>query len=113
MIWKNLQIYKKTTKAYELRFKKNGIPEDITGWTIYFVVKENMEDTDANAKIFKKITSHIDATNGKTLIELTKDDTNLHGNYYYSVDYKDDEGNEIVLFNGRVKFVETVIKTRS
>jgi len=112
MVWKDLKIYRKTTKSYELRFRKNGIAIDITNYTIYFSVKENMKDSDEDAKIFKVITSHLDAKNGKTLIELSKGDTDLRGSYYYSMDYKN-LSNEDVLFCGRIKFSETVIKSRT
>ena len=36
---KALLIYKKSTKTYEIQFKKDGGVVDITGWTIYFTVK--------------------------------------------------------------------------
>ena len=104
----DLKIFKKTTKTYELNFTKDGVTTDITDWTIYFTVKEKKSDTDDNAKIKYDITIHQDATNGKTLIDLTQDDTNRTGNYYYSIDYKDDEDNVGVLYYGRILFLEKV-----
>ena len=112
--WENLSVMKKTTKTYELNFTKNGSAINITDWTIYFVVKEKMNDSDANAKINKKITSHLDALNGKTVITLDKDDMNINAKeYYYTIDTKDDEGNEVVLFYGRFLVKETVLQTRT
>jgi len=112
--WKDLEITRKCTKIYELIFKKNGTPEDITGWTVYFIVKENMNDTDDNAKISKVVTSHSDPTSGKTLISLDSSDTDIDsGVYYYTMDFKDDENHEDVLFRGRLKIVEPLLKTRS
>lgn len=107
---KDLEIYTKTTKAYELIFKKNGVAENITGWTIYFTCKLNMKDTDANAVIAKDITdpNHSDPTNGKTLIELTTSDTDLLGSYHYDIKFKDDNGNADILFRGRITFVKPV-----
>ena len=102
----NLEVFKKTTKSYELRFTENGQPKNIAGWTIYFTVKEKITDTDANAKINHDVTDHLDETNGKTLISLTKDDTNRIGNYYYDMTYKDSEDNVGVLYYGRIKFTE-------
>ena len=111
--WEELKVFRKTTKKYELQFKKEGIVEDITGWTIYFTVKEKMEDTDENAKISKKITSHSDPTNGKTLIELTVANLDLPlGNYYYSIDFLDDEGNAGILLHGWFKIEKPVRDTR-
>ncbi len=108
-VWKDLQIFRKTSKAYELRFTKNNLPLPIDGWTIYFTLKENMADTDDNAKIKKDITSHIDEANGKTIIELSTGDTDLTPkSYYYDLAFTDDEGNSGILFRGRVTIIEPV-----
>ena len=109
-----LELYRKSTKTYELQFKKDGAGIDITDWTIYFTVKENMGDTDGNAKIVKTITSHSAATSGKTLIEWASSDTDSPaGNYYYSIDYKDDDDNEDILLMGRIRIIEPILQTRS
>lgn len=112
--WKDLTIPKRTSKAYELKFSENGQYIDITGWTIYFTVKSSMKDNDADAQIAKEVTSHLDATGGKSLIDLTPTDTNIEaGVYYYSIDYKDDDGNEKILYQGRLRITETVLRSRS
>jgi len=105
----DLIINAKTTKTYELIFTQStGNYQDITGWTIYFTVKENFKDTDSLAKIRKDITSHSDASNGKTLIELSTVDTDLTGNYYYDIRFKtaDNEVGEIC--SGRIKFISAI-----
>ena len=110
---KDLEVVKKTTKIYELIFKKDGVYEDITGWSIYFTAKANMNDSDANAKISKTVTSHSDPTNGVTLITLEPADTDIDaGNYYYSMDWKDNDDNEGVFFQGKLRIIESVRKTR-
>ena len=114
MICKKLELYRKSTKAYELQFMKDGAGIDITDWTVYFTIKGNVDDDDDDAELRKSVTSHSEPTSGKTLIELTTSDTDIDkGNYYYSIDYKDDEGNEDVLFQGRITILEPVLKTRS
>lgn len=111
---KDLIIPKQTSKIFELQFKKNGQPTDITEWVVYFTVKTAMKDTDDEAVIKKDIgnesgaISHSDPTNGKTLIELSSTDTDLEGNYYYDVKCKDNDGNTGILFQGRIKFTRTV-----
>jgi len=112
-VQKNLEIVKKSTKTYELQFTKNGTAEDITGWTIYFTAKEEMSDSDSAAVISKKITTHTDAVNGKSTIELEATDTDLdERSFWYAIDYKDDEGNESVLFYGRLTILKSVRHTR-
>jgi len=104
----DLEIYNKTTKAYELIFRRNGVAVNITGYTIYFTCKQSMEDSDDNAEIKKDITSHFDATNGKTLIELSATDTDLIGSYHYDIKYKDEDDNADILFRGRINFMKPV-----
>lgn len=106
----NFHVFKKTTMNYELRFKENGIPKDITGWTIFFTVKEKIGDVDANAKINHDLTTHQDALNGKTVIELTQIDTDRVGDYHYDICYRDDQGNVGVLYFGRIVFAEKTTK---
>ena len=104
----DLEVYRKTTKAYELRFteKATGSPESLTGWTIYFTAKEFLTNTDNDAIIKYTITDHIDAVGGKTLIQLTQQDTDRVGSFYYDICYKDSSGNVGVLYQGRITFVE-------
>lgn len=109
----NLIITKGATPTFELQFTDDDdIALDITGWTIYFTAKEKISDTDENAKINKKITTHSEALNGKTLIELTNTETNRTGNLWFSVDYKDDDGNEGCLFYGKITFLKTARSVR-
>ena len=105
----DFEITKNTTRTYELAFT-----EDITDWTVYFIAKENFKDADTGAPIFKEVTSHTSPTNGETEIVLTASDTNITaGVYYYAISAKDDEGNEEVLFTGKLKILETVQKART
>ena len=105
---KNFIISQGSTPVYQLTVKKNGVATSIVGWTIYLTVKKNREDSDANAAINKKITSHSDVSNGLTQIELDKDDTDLTGNYYFSIDFKDNDENIGVLLWGRINFTDSV-----
>ena len=108
-------IDKKTTKIYELKFKNKdtGLAEDITDWTVYYMAKVNMEDLDANAVITKTVTSFSQATEGIALITLEPTDTDIDaGNYYYEIACKDDDAQETVLFQGKLKIKEVVIKAK-
>jgi len=114
MQYKDISIVRKTTKILELHFTKSGQNEDITGWTVYFCCKSNVKDIDANAKISKTVTSHSAPTDGKTLITLEPSDTDITaGNYYYEVSFKDDDDQEGVLFSGKLRISEPILKTRS
>jgi len=109
-----LEIIQGMTKTYELRFQEDGIAIDITGWTVYFTVKEAMNDLDAVAKIDKTITSFDEPTQGIAEIELSTTDTNITvGNYYFSVDVKTDDSDEFSVVEGRLRISKPVRQSRS
>lgn len=57
---------------------------DITGSTLFFTVKANETDLDANALITKDVTSHTDPSNGETEVTLSNTDTEIRpGKYVY------------------------------
>jgi len=102
---KDLIIPKGMTKAYEVQITKNNAVENITGWTIIFIVKEKLGDDDGEAIINKEITTHSDAINGKSLIRLESADTDITPkSYYYSVKFIDVESpaNKGVIVRGRI-----------
>lgn len=66
----------------------DGDAVDLTGATVFFTVKKNFQDTDANALISKSVTSHTSPTEGLTSIPLTSSDTDFEGSYYYDIKIK-------------------------
>lgn len=87
------EIYRKDDQSFLLEFKefiedpenpKKQItkPLNLTGWKVYYIVKKNLYDPDADALIEKVITEHYDATNGQTIVELSSADTDLDDDYY-------------------------------
>ncbi len=110
---KNLELFKGATKTLEIIVTENGVAFDITNWTIYFTVKKYLTDTDENAEIHKEISDHEEATSGKTLINLSTEDTDIEPReYYYTVDFKDTEGNEGVILYGKLLVKRAVIQNR-
>jgi hypothetical protein len=90
----SLTVNRKTTNTYTITFTRNGVAENITGWTVFFTVKKNTSQTDALALISKTITSHTNPTLGITTITLSPTDTDITaGNYLYDIVYVDDVGN--------------------
>lgn len=102
---KDLVIQKGMTKAYEVQITKDGTAEDITGWTLTFIVKEKLGDPDDSAVIEKIVTTHSDPLNGKSLIRLESTDTNIATkSYYYTLKFEDveDPVNKGVIVRGRI-----------
>ena len=83
---------------------------DITNYTVYFTVKSNIDDTDAQAIINKDIISHSDPLVGETQISIlpadTKDET--PGNYVYDIRYDDGTGAITTILNGTFKITQAV-----
>ena len=83
----------------------SGNAIDITGWKVYFTIKEDESDSDDDALIKKDITSHSDPTNGKTNIEVEATDTNsLLGVYYYDIQVKKGSGEIFTVMKGKITF---------
>ncbi len=84
----DLKIKRGDSKTWTLYFsvKKTGEIISISGWTVFFTVKEKITDTDDMAKIKKDITSHTDPSAGKSQISLTSSDTSITPkNYLYDI----------------------------
>jgi len=60
---------------------------DITGWTLYFTIKTDPCQVDADAIVQKVVTVHTNAASGLTEVELTHDDTTIAPRMYYA-DFK-------------------------
>jgi len=91
-----LCVYRGDDKIITTTFKDElDNPIDITGYTVYFTVKEKEDETvdDSNALIQVDVTSHLDPVNGKTNINLTNIQTNIPvGKYVYDIQWKDTGG---------------------
>jgi hypothetical protein len=110
----NIVILRKCSKTYELKFTKSNAPINITGWSVIFMAKEQLVDPDSSAVIYKlyQTADFIQPTNGRMLIQLTAEDTNIPcQNYYYAVKFITDSTppDEGVIWNGRLSIQNTVI----
>jgi hypothetical protein len=110
----NFSLIRGDDRTFALEFKKDGVPQDITGWTIFFTLKRSLYDSDNDALIKKTVTVHTDPTNGKTEFSITSAETDsLSGTYYYDIQYKD-TGNKInTVMIGTMNFQEDVTRRTS
>jgi len=61
---------------------------DLTGATVFFTVKRNLQDTDAQALISKSVTSFTSPTTGDLSITLLASDVDYVGEFYYDIKIK-------------------------
>jgi len=85
----DLSIIKGNSKNYRLAFTDDaGTPIDITGYTVFFTVKKNVNQTDAQAVIAKTVTDHSNPTGGVTIVSITTSDSDITpGVYLYDIGY--------------------------
>ena len=91
-----LNIVRGDDKRFVVTFKDaNDVAIDVSGWKLYFTVKENLTDSDDNAKIKIDVTVESgEGTNGEITIHVEPSDTeDLDvGKYYYDIQAKKDDG---------------------
>lgn len=90
-----ISVKKGTDVTFTVNFTdSDGVAVDITDWTVYFMVKTDINDLDASALISKTITSHTSPTAGQTSFTITREDTeNLNfGLYVYDIQFIKDDG---------------------
>jgi len=85
----NYTKYRGDDVTLNLVFKDaDGEEIDITLYTIYFTLKKNKFDSDAQAVLSKDVTVHTTPLEGETQIALTGAQTELfNGTYYYDISY--------------------------
>ena len=90
-----------------------GDPIDITGSTLTFTMKSNLDASDLSAEVQVVTTTHTNPVFGTSLIKILPTKTNdlLPGTYYYDIQFKDVQGNVKTILYGTTKVLQTVTKT--
>lgn len=82
---------------------------DISGWTLYVTVKENLSDADPDAILSEDITTHDDAIAGETSFSFSSTKTEgLEGPYWFEIKYKDDDGDVETIVSRVIEFGKAV-----
>jgi len=94
---RDLIVKRADTFPITMVFKRDGEPEDITVWTVYFTVKADRDDPIGSALINRTISPpHANPLNGITALVLDSADTDIpFGEYIYDVRVVDGSGNEL------------------
>ena len=105
----NITMVRGDDKLFELTFTKGGTALDISGWTIYFTVKDRLALEDAEAILARDITVHSDPTHGKTQLTITHDESEgLPDMALYDIRSKDGEGQITTLLIGRIYAINSI-----
>lgn len=89
-----ITIKRNNDRNLSLTVKKDGVPQDITDWIVYFSVKKFGHLPDDQAIIYKEVTAHTNPTAGETTISILAADTasDAVDNYSYDILIVDDQG---------------------
>jgi len=114
----NYEVYRGDTFAEQLVFTEtdaNGVvtPTDITGWTIFFTIKKNKSDTDANATI-KVTLADSDLPSPElgiaTVVVTAAQLDALIGMYYYDFQMKTVDGKVYTILEGTITFIADITR---
>lgn len=112
-------ILRNDTRTINVTITEDGSPLDITGYTIWFTVRDigtldniTSQTNDSDAVIHLENTVHTDPTNGVTTFILSKTDTNVDPKRYaYDVSMKDGSGNITTIVYGQVDIIADVTRS--
>ncbi len=108
-------FYRGDTLRYKLTFKNADTKEpiDLTGASVWFTLKENVNDPDSEAAIQVHTENHLDPTNGKTEIVVPASETNNLEikTYFYDFQLVDAQGNVSTVMSGKVKVLPDITRS--
>jgi len=106
-----LSFYKGDDVYWQLTITdENDTIVDITGYIVNFTIKKYATDSDEDAILKKTITDHSDPTNGKTVIYLTKSDTDkiAVNTYIYDIQITDKNDKVTTVIKDTIEVLQDV-----
>lgn len=81
-----IEIYRGNDEPLSVVIMDGTTPMNISGYSLWFNMKKDINDGDDLILITKTVTNHVDPLHGRSLITLTPDDTMLTpGNYVFEI----------------------------
>lgn len=101
-------FYEKTSKAFELRLKFNGVAPNIEGHEVTLIFKKRKDDPDTEALLLKNASLER-GEEGIALFNLTPEDTSLNpGPYFYEIRWTTVFGDVYILESSSVSILKRV-----
>ena len=105
-------FYINNTNNFTVTIEYNGVAINITNDTVRFMVKENIDDTDAQAVINVTADVVTQGANGIAIFNLTSAQTDIDpGNYWYEISWLRVTGAEYTLEVREIELLERVEDT--
>jgi len=108
----NIETFRGDDLAWQLNFNDtNGDPIDITGWTIFFTMKDDRDDSDSEAVYQKTETMPSGSSEGTLLFTVPGEDVNtLVGPYYYDFQFINASGGVNTITRGSISFDKDITR---
>lgn len=90
----NLEIIRGDTESIEISYDVDGTPLDLTDGTVFMTLKAAIDDSDDDAVLKGQTSTHLDPTNGITVITFSNTETAAvdPGVYFYDIQFKASDG---------------------
>lgn len=102
---RNLKMVKGDSYNAQLQIKVNDVPQDITGDTVTFTLKKNLNADDSEATFQQVITVHTDPTQGITTLQIPKTESSAFTvrDYYYDIQWTQASGENTTILRGTME----------
>jgi hypothetical protein len=104
MAGNTISMFRGDDKQFDLHFAYSGTgsPLNITGFSVYFTVKNSISDLDGSAIIQKIVTTHTSPINGSSNFILNNSDTSglSEKTYFYDIQFKNTSGQRTTVTRG-------------
>ena len=109
-----IEIYQGDYVPIEIEVTENDVALDITGYTLFFMVKDDVEDLDDDAVIDITILPEdlTDPTHGITLMEITHEDSDVPvmKGRVYGFKLIDTDGNPVTFDEGKFNVIRPTVR---
>lgn len=112
----DITLIRGDTASITFEFSEGGASSDLTGATVFFTAKPDLTNdvTDTTAVIAVEVTSHTEPTEGRTVIPLSDDDTDVTpGIYWYDIQVKRVDGSIVSIPARKLEVVADVTRRES
>lgn len=105
MLPTKIEMTRGDTEDFVVTFDENGVPCDITGWTVIMTVKADKDDADAQAVVQKIVITHTAPETGVAVIPFEPADTDAleAKGYWFDIQAKTDTGDVYTVLKGIFK----------
>lgn len=111
----NIKVFRGDDLSWTFNFNDtNGVAIDITGWLVFFTMKEDKDDSDSEAIYQKIIEAQSGSSDGTITMTIPGEDVNdFVGPYYYDFQFINASGGVHTITSGTISFEKDITRRTS